>query len=622
MDDETAPRVERIERASSAFVRDDFNVFGASNRLETNGASGGRGVMERMLKGFAQLSMIALAACGALTFVPDSAWDSFPEAFAPARAKLASVGIAPAKFRPVAQNSDGDAPADELESEPRRREAPRFEFAAKNDPAERPRVRVATPRGDSLRSALPEIADSREPVDAPLRSRFAGVATDEPPAPTTHEPVANPAPADDIFNDARFADAPTRVPAANSAPTDPPAINPPSSDFSAADAILDAPRSEQTTPLADQPPVDSGVGVAPMPTQIVVDGANAPSMTNDESAPPVEPVAAPALDAASTLSQTPAPAPLDANPAERAPLANATAAPQAETATPEVPAPVAQPENVVAVEPTHSADCAQPVASAQVSCSALLAQGDAAGSLEAAMRSASNVQSAEQAREVFVTLNQLRRIYLQNNQSGVVARINEALDRLAFEVFYNPRRAILEPLRQTKPGETLATIAGECQITPETLAAINGIEYPVDSPLPPGTTLKVVHGPVAAEVSVSRKELLLNFNNLYAGRFKCGVPRQASGLRGEFVVERKIENPECKAIDLSGAEVMIAGGAPENPLGACWIGLNGGYGLQGTNRPELVGADVPENGGFVFSNLHISQLDVLLPVGSSVIFTD
>lgn len=93
-------------------------------------------------------------------------------------------------------------------------------------------------------------------------------------------------------------------------------------------------------------------------------------------------------------------------------------------------------------------------------------------------------------------------------------------------------------------------------------------------------------------------------------------------MRGDFRVVEKLANPNCDAVDANGRTISIPGGAPENPLGAAWIALDGGVGLQGTNRPELVGQLVPENGGFVFSDREISQLSVLLPIGAVVSIVD
>ena len=202
------------------------------------------------------------------------------------------------------------------------------------------------------------------------------------------------------------------------------------------------------------------------------------------------------------------------------------------------------------------------------------------------------------------------------------ARLISALDRLAYEVFYDPTKAVLDPPRQVLQGETLATIAREYAVTPELLAAINNLSFSANDPLPAGRLLKVVRGPVTAELSTSKKELLLCFNGYYAGRFQFGLPRSAVDLRGQYFVDSKINKPSCDAIDATGAKVTIPGGAENNPLGACWIGLKDGPGLQGTNRPELVGTVVQENGGLVFSNQEISQLNILLPFGARVSFLD
>ena len=242
--------------------------------------------------------------------------------------------------------------------------------------------------------------------------------------------------------------------------------------------------------------------------------------------------------------------------------------------------------------------------------------------LQNALAAASTASTPEEIKTVFETLNRIR------NERGVrlaaedSRALDAALDRLAFDVFYNPAQAVLEPLWQTAPGESLASIAERLGTTPETLAEINGLKTPVDAPLPVGTTLKTVRGPVSAEISVAKRELTLQFNGLYAGRFALGVPENSANMRGVFRVVEKLTNPNCDAVDANGQTISIPGGAPENPLGVAWVALDGGVGLQGTNRPELVGQLIPENGGFVFSNREIAQLSVLLPIGAEVAIVD
>lgn len=242
--------------------------------------------------------------------------------------------------------------------------------------------------------------------------------------------------------------------------------------------------------------------------------------------------------------------------------------------------------------------------------------------LQSALTAAGKASTPEEIKTAFETLNRIRNERGSRLAAADSQALDAALDRLAFDVFYNPAQAILEPRWQTAPGESLASIAERLGTTPETLAEINGLKTPVDAPLPVGTTLKTVRGPVSAEISIAKKELTLRFNGLYAGRFALGVPESSANLRGDFRVVEKLANPNCDAVDANGQTISIPGGAPENPLGAAWIALDGGVGLQGTNRPELVGQTIPENGGFVFSDREIAQLSVLLPVGAVVAIVD
>lgn len=196
--------------------------------------------------------------------------------------------------------------------------------------------------------------------------------------------------------------------------------------------------------------------------------------------------------------------------------------------------------------------------------------------------------------------------------------LNKTLDRLAYRIFYQPNEFILWEEYSVKPQETLASIAQEHSVTPEFLAVINGIHQRPDEPLPVGQTLKVVDGPVSAEVSLSKMELLLKFNDLYAGRFKMGCAQRAEQVRGEFSVVRKIKNPEYNGPLDDGTLGRVAGGDPRNPLGPYWIELEGGLGLQGTNREDYIGQKTAAVGGLIFSNKDINHLNILLTRGAKV----
>ncbi|MBR4103411.1 MAG: LysM peptidoglycan-binding domain-containing protein, partial [Thermoguttaceae bacterium] len=158
------------------------------------------------------------------------------------------------------------------------------------------------------------------------------------------------------------------------------------------------------------------------------------------------------------------------------------------------------------------------------------------GDLQSALAAASTASTAEEIKTIFEMLNRIRNERGARLAAEEAQALDAALDRLAFDVFYNPAQAILEPFWQTAPGESLASIAERLGTTPEALAEINGAKTSIDAPLPVGTTLKTVRGPVSAEISIAKKELTLRFNGLYAGRFALGVPESSANLRGDFRV--------------------------------------------------------------------------------------
>lgn len=566
---------------------------------------------DNMLKGVAWLAMILFATLGALTFLPESAWESCPPPLSPLRSSLAKFCIAPEKYRAKVDDSELTvAPVDEDACLP---------SGGDDALCAESRVQIASP------ASRPRILEERgEPVDSPVRSRFAGVATDLQDSDLTSTDL----PVDDSLLSQSSADAdPLAAPEnLSDSPLDDPIFNgsgdgldeslttladpPQSAEFTEANALL----SDHAQETALQQNASDSLNVAAIPAVEAQNGNVAPSV-----APMPEGIAESSSSSAPQQPSQGNPAPQPRTLAEAGAAMTSSASPDPAATTP-------------ATTPQSSVVCANPAQAPQdpAACataatptlSELIAAKNYPAALNLALNGARDVASAAQARDIFVALNMLRRYYVAQGQTDVVARINATLDCLAFEIFYNPKRAILEPMRQTLPGETLESIAKEYNVSPETIAVINGVKLPADSPLPPGAQLKVFRGPVAAEISASRKELLLTFNGLYAGRFKCGIPRQDVNFRGTCDVETLIEKPSCDAVDLSGSKITIPGGSPENPLGAYWIGLSGGHGLQGTNRAELIGTDVPENGGFIFSNREISQLKIFLVPGTKVYFTN
>ncbi len=555
----------------------------------------------KLLEGAAWFATLSLATAGGLTFVPDGAWETFPTALRPARAKLAEFGVAPTRYRADFDASNGDD---------------RTELAANRSSAQGTLSVKTDKNGKTAQNGAWSDEDWRE-AEVRIGERWKNVRKVE----------------ETVFVDNRSENVSLirekvgRTPQGASTAGLATLAEVPG--MESGEATDGAAWSEGTTAEIapfENSTADEGWDVDAIPpfveeTNVPASGESDAFAAGDENE-----TAFPVLENVETqgeidgvasgdvLGEGNAEGSVDASVATVAEPVNAggyseengfnasTGAPsgllgQADAALP----------NELNVEP--SVATAAPVV-------------DEAAELRDALAAASRATTPEEIKAVFETLNRIRNERGNRLAAEDSRTLDAALDRLAFDVFYNPAQTILEPRWQTAPGETLASIAERLGTTPETLAEINGLKTPVDAPLPSGTTLKPVRGPVSAEISIAKKELTLRFNGLYAGRFALGVPESSANLRGAFRVVEKLANPNCDAVDANGQTIAIPGGTPENPLGAAWIALDGGVGLQGTNRPELVGQTIPENGGFVFSNREIAQLSVLLPVGAVVTIVD
>src|SRR4029078_1834893 len=116
-------------------------------------------------------------------------------------------------------------------------------------------------------------------------------------------------------------------------------------------------------------------------------------------------------------------------------------------------------------------------------------------------------------------------------------KVETLLSQLAGTVIYSTEHQ-LEPARVVKPGETLDTISKEYNVPSQLLAKINGIQP--TGPLQPGQQLKVVRGPFAAVVDLSRNELTLTIDERYAGKFHVMIPPRISLIYAQWWVDQKL----------------------------------------------------------------------------------
>ena len=96
------------------------------------------------------------------------------------------------------------------------------------------------------------------------------------------------------------------------------------------------------------------------------------------------------------------------------------------------------------------------------------------------------------------------------------------LDQLAGSVIYSAEHLMERPY-EVQAGDDWERIAAQYQVPAKFLARVNG--FPIESPPPAGTQLKVVRGPFRGELSLGRRELTLFLGRHYAGRFNVGIGR-------------------------------------------------------------------------------------------------
>ena len=568
-------------------------------------------MLGKLLEGAAWCATLTLATAGTLTFVPDGAWETFPSALRPVRAKLADIGVAPTRYR---VGNESETAETEKDRSVARREV---KTGGRNDwDGVATRVRV----GERWRN-VERIAETSVETEVDARENgaaYAGVGGRN--GAKKGGKSANAANdfgggidanggSGDVAND--FVGGEPGVGGYPEADAIPPFVEtgngwgsePVSEGGAASPNETGAPAAASSTGFEN---LNTGANFS-LVENALPGGVAAAGVAGTAETAGVAEIAAESGNASTGNVVDDFNAWNDLN---------ATSAPNGTVA------PLSPLEG--AADPLNSLNSTNSIASTNSTslANSVNSPVDETAELRSALAAASTASTLEDVKTVFETLNRIRNERGARLAAEDAKTLDAALDRLAFEVFYNPAQAILEPRWTTTAGETLATIAERTATTPETLAAINGLSLPNDAPLPVGTTLKTVRGPASAEISIAKKELTLRFNGLYAGRFALGVPASSANLRGDFRVVEKLANPNCDAVDANGRTISIPGGAPENPLGAAWIALDGGVGLQGTNRPELVGQLVPENGGFVFSDREISQLSVLLPIGAVVSIVD
>ncbi|MFN7627634.1 MAG: L,D-transpeptidase family protein [Pirellula sp.] len=156
----------------------------------------------------------------------------------------------------------------------------------------------------------------------------------------------------------------------------------------------------------------------------------------------------------------------------------------------------------------------------------------------------------------------------------------DMLDALAREVIYSQRH-LMELPYVIAPNETLEQVAKRYKVPKDILARINGLD-PESEPAA-GAKLKIVQGPFRAEIDLTRNELTLFADDLYAGRYPATFGAEPLPKPGLYQVLDK----QRKRNYYSSNGVQISSDDPKNPYGGYWIDLGQDLCIHGSAELDV-----------------------------------
>lgn len=156
----------------------------------------------------------------------------------------------------------------------------------------------------------------------------------------------------------------------------------------------------------------------------------------------------------------------------------------------------------------------------------------------------------------------------------------DMLDALAREVIYSQRHLMEFPY-VIAPNETMEQVAKRYNVPKEILARINGLD-PESEPAA-GAKLKIVQGPFRAEIDLTRSEVTLFADDLYAGRYPATFGTEPQPKPGIYQVLDK----QRKRNYYSSNGVQISSDDPKNPYGGYWIDLGQDLCIHGSAELDV-----------------------------------
>ena len=152
------------------------------------------------------------------------------------------------------------------------------------------------------------------------------------------------------------------------------------------------------------------------------------------------------------------------------------------------------------------------------------------------------------------------------------------LDALAAKVLYSTEHHLFEAYI-VESTDTLSSIATAHGITEDLLYNINQTRFGNDGKLFAGLELKVIQGPVHAEMDVTGKTLTLFSGEAYAGRFELNFSPTTSFAAGSYTVLTRTNGLTSGDSATSGYSIGLANGIEFTEIGADGVPPDEGIGL-------------------------------------------
>ena len=152
------------------------------------------------------------------------------------------------------------------------------------------------------------------------------------------------------------------------------------------------------------------------------------------------------------------------------------------------------------------------------------------------------------------------------------------LDALAAKVLYSTEHHLFEAYI-VESTDTLSSIATAHGITEDLLYNINQTRFGNDGKLFAGLELKVIQGPVHAEMDVTGKTLTLFSGEAYAGRFELNFSPTMPFAAGSYTVLTRTNGLTSGDSATSGYSIGLANGIEITEIGADGVPPDEGIGL-------------------------------------------